>query len=139
LDVDSESDEEAPPVDELSSSEEEEEEEKENIDPDSAWVERTHDITLPAFTVIPASNFPRHHNVSELGYLQCFLPPSPISTIATNTNLYARSKQAPAGWATTPEEMWLFVAVHIFMGIVELPYLMGGGVEAAVRCRSLLS
>ena len=56
-------------------------------------------------------------------YLQCFLPPSLISTIATNTNLYATSKQAPAGWATSAEEMWLFIAVHIFMGIVDLPYL----------------
>jgi hypothetical protein len=61
--------------------------------------------------------------MSEMGYLQCFLTPSLISTIATNTNLYATSKQAPAGWATTPEEVWLCIAVHIFMGIVELPYL----------------
>jgi hypothetical protein len=121
-DVDSESDEEALPVDESSSSEDEEEE-KENIPPHLAWVEHTHDITLPPFTDQPASNLPRHRAMSEIGYLQCFLPPSLISTIATNTNLYATSKQAPAGWATTPEEVWLFIAVHIFMGIFELPYL----------------
>ena len=58
-----------------------------------------------------------------MGYLQCFLPPSLISTIATNTNLFATFKQAPAGWATTPEEVWSFVTVNIFMGIIKLPYL----------------
>jgi hypothetical protein len=58
-----------------------------------------------------------------MGYLQCFLPPSLIATIATNTNLYAAFKQAPAGWSTTPEELWLFIAVHIFLGIIELPDL----------------
>ena len=61
--------------------------------------------------------------MTELGYLQCFLTPALISTIANNTNLYAASKGAPAGWATSAEEVWLFIAVHIFMGIVDLPYL----------------
>ena len=58
-----------------------------------------------------------------MGYFQCFLPHTLISTIATNTNLYATFKEAPAGWATTPEEVWLFIAVHIYMGIIDLPYL----------------
>jgi hypothetical protein len=117
----SDSDEEAPHVDDASSSSEAEEE-KENIPPHSAWVDHTHDIVLPPFTDHPASILPRHRIMTEMGYLQCFLTPSLISTIATNTNLYAISKQAPAGWTTIPEEIWLFIAVHIFMGIVELPY-----------------
>jgi predicted acetyltransferase len=58
--------------------------------------------------------------MTEMGYLQCFLTPSLISTIAHNTNLYAASKHAPAGWATSAEEVWLFIAVHIYMGIVDL-------------------
>jgi hypothetical protein len=58
-----------------------------------------------------------------LGYFQCFLTPSLVDTIATNTNLYAKSKRAPAGWATTSAEVWLFISVHIFMGIIDLPYL----------------
>jgi hypothetical protein len=118
----SESGEEDPPVEEASSSEEEEDE-QENIPPHSAWVEHTHDITLPPFIDHPASILPRHRVMSEMGYLQCFLTPSLLSTIATNTNLYAVSKQAPAGWATSAEELWLFIAVHIFMGIVDLPDL----------------
>jgi hypothetical protein len=121
-DMDSESDEEAPPDDESSSSEEEEEE-KENVPPQSSWTEHTQDIKLPPCTEQPASNLPRHCVRTELGCLQCFLPPSLIATVATSTNLYAAFKQAPTGWATTPEEVWLFIAVHIFMGIVHLPYL----------------
>ena len=80
-------------------------------------------IKVPSFTDHTGSNLPRNRAHSERGYLQCFLPPSLISTIATNTNLYAAFKQAPAGWATTPEEIWRFIAVHIYMGIIGLPYL----------------
>jgi hypothetical protein len=121
-DVPSDSDEETLSAEELSSSEEEEDE-KENTPPHSGWDTHTHAIALPPFTACPGSNLPRHRVRSELGYLQCFLTPSLISTIAHNTNLYAISKQAPAGWATSAEEVWLFIAVHIFMGIVDLPYL----------------
>jgi hypothetical protein len=105
------------------SSSEEEGDEKENILPHSQWVKQTHPITLPPFIIDPGSTLPRHRVHTEMGYLQCFLTPSLVSTIATNTNLYATSKQAPAGWATTADEVWLFIAVHIFMGIVELPSL----------------
>jgi hypothetical protein len=121
-DVDAGSDEEALPADDSSSSESEDEE-KENIPPQSAWSEHTHDIHHEPFTGQCASNLPRHREMTELGYLRCFLPDSLIATITTNTNLYATSKQAPAGWATTPEEMWMFISVYIFMGIVNLPRL----------------
>lgn len=121
-DVGSETDEEAAPAEELSSSEDEEEE-KENIPPQSAWTEHTHHTTVQPFTEQCASNLPRHRHPSQLGYLRCFLPDSLIATITTNTNLYAISKQAPAGWATTSGEIWLFISVYIFMGIIELPYL----------------
>jgi hypothetical protein len=121
-DMTSESEEEVQSVDDVSSSEDEEEE-KENIPPHYAWADHTHDVRLPPFTIQPASNLPRQRLRTEFGYLQCFLPSSLISTIATNTNLYAASKHAPAGWATTPEEVWLFISVHIFMGIIDLPSL----------------
>jgi len=116
------SDEEAVHAEEASSSEEDEDE-KENIHPNLGWDRHTHNITLPPFTMSSGCMLPRQRIVSELGYLQCFLPPSLISTIATNTNLYAISKQAPAGWATSTEEIWRFIAVHVFMGIVDLPYV----------------
>ena len=106
-DVASESDEETADVDEGSSSEDEEEE-KENIPQHDPWVEQTHDITRPPFTDLPASVLPRHRQSTELGYLQCSLPPSLVDTIAANTNLYAAFKQVPPGWATTPAEVWRF-------------------------------
>jgi Transposase IS4 len=108
-------------ADDEASSSEEEEEEKENIPPHSRWSDHTHHITLPPFIVHSCSVLPRHRPMTEMGYLQCFLTQEVVSLIATNTNLYAASKHAPAGWATTAEEVWLFIAVHIFMGIVDLP------------------
>jgi hypothetical protein len=120
--VDTESDEETPPDDE-SSSPEGEEEEKEKVPPQSSWAPHAQDIRHPPFTDQPDPSLPRHRARTAIGYLQCFVPPSLIATIATNTNLYATFKHAPAGWATTPEEVWLFIAVHIFMGIVDLPHL----------------
>jgi hypothetical protein len=116
------SDEETEADDEGSTSEEEMEE-KENVDPNVAWTNQTHDINLPPFTLLPGSCLPHHRVMTEMGYLQYFLTPSLISTIAHNTNLYAASKGAPAGWATSAEEVWLFIAVHIYMGIVDLPQL----------------
>jgi Transposase IS4 len=119
---DSDSDEDPPGVDGYSSSEEEEDE-KENIPPDSAWTRETHSITIHDFIMPYGSNLPRHCVRSEMGYLQCFLTPALVSTIAANTNLYAQFKQASAGWSTSAEELWLFIAVRIFMGIVALPSL----------------
>ena len=121
-DESSDSDEEYLHVDECSSSEEEAED-AENAAPDSEWTEETHDVTSPPFTGEPASILPRNRAHTELGYLQCFLTPTLLATIATNTNAYAATKQAPPGWATTPAEVWLFISVHIFMGIVRLPYI----------------
>jgi hypothetical protein len=121
-DVPQSSDEETPSADDASSSESEDEE-KENIPPNSGWAMQTHDIKLPPFTEPHGCNLPRHHGQSELDYVQCFITAELVSTIAANTNLYARSKGAPADWATSTAEMWRFIAVHIFMGIVDLPHL----------------
>ena len=121
-DVESESDEEEVSDGECSSSEEEEVA-TENTPPHAPWVEQTHAITHPLFSGLPASNLPRQRVSTELGYLHCFLTPSLVDIIANNTNLYARSKRAPPTWATTSAEVWLFISVHIYMGILELPYL----------------
>ena len=119
-DLSSASEEEAVAEDEASGSDDEEKD-SQNAPPPSAWAEQTHRITLPPFAIESGSVLPRHRVTTEMGYLQCFLTPELMSTIAANTNLYAAFKQAPAGWSTTAEELWLFVAVHIFMGIVVLP------------------
>jgi hypothetical protein len=115
-----ESDEDALAIDGYSSSEDDSDE-KGNISPNSSWTQQTHDITVPAFTIPSGPNLPRQRLRSELGYLQCFLTEELVSTIAINTNLYAISKHAAAEWSTTASEIWRFIAVHIFMGIVDLP------------------
>ena len=103
------------------SSSEDESDEKENISPNSAWTQQTHDIRLPSFNLPSGPNLPRNRIRSELGYLQCFLTEELVSIIATNTNLYARSKHVAAEWSTSAAEIWRFIGVHIFMGIVDLP------------------
>ena len=106
------------------SSSEEEEEGKENIPPQSAWSRHTTAVHLPYYNIPIETKLPRHHDTSVLSYVQCFLTPELVSIIATNTNLYATSKQAPAGWATSTDEVRRFIAARIFMGIIiNLPYL----------------
>jgi hypothetical protein len=105
------------------SSSEDESDEKENISPNSSWTHQTHDITVPAFVLPSGPNLPRNRTRSELGYLHCFLTEELVSTIAINTNLNARFKHAAAEWPTNAAEMWRFIAVHILMGIVDLPSL----------------
>jgi hypothetical protein len=108
-------------ADDEGSSSEDEEKETENIPPHSTWTDGTQNITLPSCTRPPGSLLPRHRPMTVLSYLQCFLTGAMVATIAANTNLYAASKLAPAGWATTAKEMWRYIGVHIFMGIVDLP------------------
>jgi hypothetical protein len=121
-DVSDSTDEEAPSVEDATSSESEDEE-KENTPPNSQWDTHTHHVKLPAFIDSPGPCLPRHRVNTILGYVQCFITEELASTIATNTTLYARSKGAPAGWAASAAEIWRFLAVHIFMGIVDLPSL----------------
>jgi len=101
---DSDSDEEAAAVEDGSSSEEEEEE-KENIPPHLAWTTDTHPIVVHEFSMPYGSNLPRRCEISEMGYFQCFLTTSLLSTIAVNTNLHAQSKQVPVGRSTSAEEL----------------------------------
>ena len=121
-DLSDSSDGEVPPEDESSSSEDEEDE-KENAHPDGEWSGVTHDIPLPPFASPSGSALPLHHGPSELDYVEQFITPSLVSIIATNTNLHAASKGAAAGWTTSVAEVWRFLAVNLFMGIVKLPYL----------------
>jgi hypothetical protein len=122
MDVADDSDEEAIHDGEGSESEGEEDE-KENASPNSQWVPETHDFRVPFFSHPSGSCLPPHRVRSELGYVQCFINDELVATIAANTNLYAASKGAPAGWATSVAEIWRYIAVHIFMGIVDLPQM----------------
>jgi hypothetical protein len=116
-----ESNEEESSEDEASSSSEEEEEGTENTSPNSEWSTDTHHVKLPPFSELFGSRLPRDRSHTILAYVQHFITEELAATIATNTNLYAASKQATAWVPTTTAEVWRFLAVHIFMGIVDLP------------------
>lgn len=99
------------------------EEEKENIPPVSTWSTACANIITPSFTHPTGPHLLNHHLTTELQYFQHFLTDHTISLIAHNSTLYAHSKGMNSTWRTTKEEMWLFIAVLICMGIVPLPRL----------------
>ena len=51
------------------------------------------------------------------------MPYSLLSLIAENTTAYAHSKGASSNWRTTPEELYVFTAAHICMGICVYPHV----------------
>ena len=119
-DIEDESDEE--PIDnDVSSSSDEDADEKENIPPPSSWSRMCTAVTAPPLSVSSAAQLSIHHVTTELGFFQCLLSEETVAAIATNTTAYAQSKGWPATWQTSAEEVWLFIAVHICMGIVDLP------------------
>ena len=106
-------------------------------------LEQTHQPTSPTLHRA-ACLHPPSSSTSIRSWATCSAscPRHSSTTIATNTNLYAAFKEAPPGWATTSAEVWQFISVHIYMGIIDLPYLhmyWEEGVEAAVRRQRLLS
>ena len=119
-DIEDESDEEAI-IDEVSSSSDDDADEKENTPPPSAWLTTCVPVKAPPLSVASAAQLPTHHVTTELGFLQCLLTEQTVAAIATNTTAYAHSKGWPATWQTSAQELWLFIAVHIYMGIVCLP------------------
>jgi hypothetical protein len=119
-DVEDDSDEE-PIDDDGSDSSSEEEDEKENVPPPSAWSRTCTPVVAPSLSVPSGPQLPVHHVTTELGFFQCMLTEQTVAAIANHTAAYAHSKGRPATWTTSAEEIWLFIAVHIFMGIVHLP------------------
>jgi Transposase IS4 len=119
-DDDSGSDEEAIDIDSSTSSDDSADE-KENIPPPSSWSTITHSPILPQFTYPTGPELPRPPPTTEMGFLQLLLTDATLEIIATNTNHYAHVKGMLSSWHTTKEELWLFIAVHLYMGIVPLP------------------
>jgi hypothetical protein len=119
-DVEDDSDEEPVDVDDVPAAEEEDEE-KENLPPPASWSKQCNNIVCPPLTAPSGPQLPVHHAVAEMDFFQCMLTQHTIHTIATNTTAYAHSKGATQAWTTSAEELWLFIAVHIFMGINHLP------------------
>ena len=119
-DVEDESDEE-PIDDDISSSSNDDEDEKENVPPPSTWTRACVPVIAPPLSVPSAPQLPVHHVSTELGFFQCLLTEQTVTAIANHTTAYAHSKGWPATWQTSAEELWLFIAVHIYMGIAHLP------------------
>ena len=120
LDIDDESEEE-PVMDGASSSSDDDADEKENVPPPSSWSRVCAPVAAPPLSVASAAQLPLHHVNTELSFFQCLLTEQTVAAIAEHSTAYAHSKGAPATWKTSAEEMWLFIAVHIFIGIVNLP------------------
>ena len=120
LDIEDDSDEEPISASESAASSEDEDE-KENIPPPSSWTETCTPVVAPPLSVPSATQLPMHHVTTELGFFQCMLTEQTVAAIANHTTAYAHSKGRPATWTTSAEELWLFIAVHIYMGIVHLP------------------
>ena len=122
LDDEESTDEETPLVDE---EDEEEEEEKEQVvaQTDAGWTTAMHGIVLPPFTA-PSGPVGLLRSVqTPLSFFQLFLPLSLMEYVAECTNEYAAFKGARDWDPTNAAELYSFIGVLIYMGIVPLPRL----------------
>jgi Transposase IS4 len=116
-DIDDSSDEDTSIL-EHDSEEEEEEIEEPTIAAEQGWSKEAAAIAPPPFT---SPWGPQTTVASPLDLFQLFLPIRLIRTIAANTTAYAHSKGSDSNWHTTAEELYRFIAIHIGMGINQLP------------------
>jgi hypothetical protein len=100
------------------------EEEEENEEPDPAgWNRVKSVIAAPLFLAAAAPSRRAQRAASPLEFLQLFLPRALMQQHAHWTTVYARQHGAELTWRTTPAELYAFLGVHIYMGIVALPRL----------------
>jgi len=97
---------------------EEEEKQASTAAAEPQWREEAAPIVPSQFT---SRSDPQTTLTSPLDLLQLFLPIRLLRTIAGNTTAYALSKGADSTWYTTAEELYRFIAIHIGMGINQLP------------------
>jgi hypothetical protein len=101
----------------------EQEEEKEE-EPDAAgWSAVKSVIAAPIFAGAASPSRRAQRAASPLEFLQLFLPRALMQQHAHWTTAYARQHGAELTWQTTAGEMYAFLGVHIYMGIVALPRL----------------
>jgi hypothetical protein len=100
------------------SEEEEEEKEEPTAAAEQGWRKEAVAVASAPFT---SPSGPQTTASSPLDLFQLYLPPRLLRTIAANTAAYARSKGADSTWQTTAEELYRFIAIHIAMGIIQLP------------------
>jgi hypothetical protein len=100
------------------SEEEQEEEKKENTLP---WSKNIRDIIIPQFTTPTGKQHEARYATTASQLLQLFLPYTLVNQFVACTTSHARAFGEQNNWCTTPEELYAFIAIHIFMGIVKLP------------------
>jgi hypothetical protein len=115
------SDNETPPPS-PSSSEPEQEDEKAHAPAQTGWTTVINDVHRDPFTTPSGCQTPA---ATVLDCFRLMLNQYLVATIAENTTAYARHKGNDATWSTDVDEMYLFIAVHIRMGIVRLDVLGG--------------
>ena len=108
--------------DEGASDAEEEEEKKEEPGP-ARWSSVKSMIAAPLFHGAAGPSRSAQRAASPLEFLQLFLPHALMQQHAQWTTAYARQHGAELTWRTTPAELYAFLGVHIYMGIVALPRL----------------
>jgi len=101
---------------------EEEEEEEKVIDSNGWSIDKTV-IAAPLLAGVVGASRRAHRCASPLEFLKLFLPLSLMQQHAEWTTAYARQHGADITWKTTPWELYAFLGVHIYMGIVSLPSL----------------
>jgi Transposase IS4 len=105
----------------------EEEEEEEKVPPavpvNGGWTTTVHGVVLPPFTASSGPVGLLRSVQTPLSFFQLFLTPPLMEYVAECMNEYAVFKAARDWFPTNASELYCFIAVLIYMGIVPLPRL----------------
>jgi hypothetical protein len=107
-------------VEEGEEEEEEEEEQEQKVD-EFGWTNDITPVDAPMFFGGARPSRRASRCASPLEFLRLFLPRSLVLKLARWTTAYALREGEPATFSTTAEELYAFMGVQIYMGIVSLP------------------
>jgi hypothetical protein len=85
------------------------------------WSRDDNDVPAPRFHSFTGLTDASSIAQSPLEFLQLFLSYQLIQQFTQYTNDYAHHYSNDVEWSTTPEELYCFIGVHIYMGICDLP------------------
>lgn len=76
----------------------------------------THHFHIPS-----GPRYEARHAQSPMQFFQLFLTPALVQRWKEHTDSYAEESGGENEWSTTVEELYAFIAAHIYMGIVDIP------------------
>ncbi|KAK3789328.1 hypothetical protein RRG08_001716 [Elysia crispata] len=89
------------------------------------WSDDLHDVEVGLFTSGTGpkiENFDLDHSSEPTEFFKLFIPDTFITTLATQTNLYATQQGAPASYKPVTEgELNIFLYINLMFGIHQLP------------------